>query len=248
MRARSAVSQSYVDTQLMIPRKKAEPGSLTVIGGEGPTTGIMPYFFGWTVHVPPDSDIVLVDPFSSTNLDLWSFVLPAPAIVNRLSYYIALTVSTFVPSHFINIGLYDADFNLIFQTGPIDVQNHAIPGQTLDGAYTFDLGADFQLAPGEYFMAIASGACIRIWGISTSRGIPTTLLDHAEVQDQGLLTPGPFGARMFEFVPNGGSTPGYLDFPSVLDTSVGTFNSFYEDQLDAPLILYEGIPAQYLSP
>lgn len=205
--------------------------------------GVMPYFFGWTVHIPPEADTLTIDPFTGTRLiSLWSFVLPAPATVARLSYYMQLFVFTASPPT-INIGMFDVDFNLIFETGGIDVSDPSDPTQTEDGAFTFELDQEYELEAGEYFMAISSGSCIRMIGIATS-SFAISLLDHAEVQDEGLTTPGPYGLRMFEFNVSGDENP-YDGFPATLDASTGSFLSEYEDGLDCPMVLFEGVKAQY---
>lgn len=206
--------------------------------------GIMPYFFGWTVHIPPEADTLVIDPFAGeTVIRLWSFVLPEPAIVDRVSYYMQIFTFTSIPPT-INIGLYDVNLNLIFETGGIDVSDPANPAVVEDGAFTFELDQSYDLASGEYFLAFASGVCMRMIGIATSP-FSLALLNHAEVQDEGLTTPGPYGLRFFEFDVGTSTTKPYDELPSVIDATTGTFVNMYELHEDVPMILFEGVKAQY---
>ena len=206
------------------------------------SAGIMPYFFGWTVHIPPEADTLVIDPFTGSNMTLWSFVLPASATVARVSFYLVEVASTFSPGQEMNIGLYDADFNLVLETGAFVVRSDTDPTVTKDGAYTIELDQEYDLEAGEYFLAFSSAACIRMVGISTTVW-SITLLDHAEVQDDGLLTPGPYGLRMFDFNPTD-PTP-YQAFPETLGTDTGVFLTQYELRVDVPMVLFEGVKAHY---
>lgn len=138
-------------------RKKAETAAAV--------TGIMPYFFGWTVHAPNATDSIFTDGNTGGQCELWSFVLPDPAEVQALSFFIGY--QPVIPGHgpvTINYGLFDADYNLVFQSGT----QTFTPGTT---AYTFrphrvKLDQVYELPAGEYFEAWAQFDCFTIFSIA----------------------------------------------------------------------------------
>lgn len=188
--------------------------------------GEIPYFFGWTIHPPNETDTIIADQDTGGTERGWSLILPEATEVSKVSIGLApySALSTFRGNPVLNIGLRDANYNLLFETGPFPIQDPNAPPRTqISGFFTLSVNGTFSLPPGEYFQIFASNTCMRIWCIAFND--PVWRIMEASGRE-----------RIYNF--GAISNDAHLQFTPVVGPPFGSFDAF-PFAMDIPVVLYE---------
>lgn len=211
---------------------REEMAAMAIDEGEG----VIPWFFGWTFDPPNASDVIIADPITNGTIELYSTLVPeGTSTLVQVNY----GLTTFAPIFNalgdgspagMNIGLYNADLELVTETGLIPVLDTGT--DQLTGFFATPLLTEVELAAGEYFQAFATNCCMRMYTIADSAPVTSTMEADASIAGS-TLNPGLHFGKAFS--PNPSGTSVFVEaFPDTIErTELKVLSG-----INVPMVMY----------